>query len=762
MIKKFFTLLCLCTLCIGGAWGETASITWSAQSFANATSIDNRSYNIGDYFTVKCTKNEASTPPTYYTTGTAVRLYANKNTNNGNIITVSTTSTGVYITKVIYNGTHSKNGTTKFNYNGKPTSSDAISATYNEEDKLQTATATLCETGGSKNGQFYFTSIEVQYVVKSSKPKYTVTISNDIQNGTVTASPMLAEEGTDITLNATPSNGYTFGTWNVTDADKASISVTNNKFAMPAKDVTVSATFVELPKHTINLVQPEGATLTINGGTDAVEMYEGQQIDISYSNLQRGYQWGKWTVNGSGAKVTTATAQNTKFTMGTEDATLSAQVNKLPAYYVTFIDKGAVYATKQVYKTETFAEALNGVANPANDDTNFAGYSFKGWSTVQDAENPSFVSSTAEVQGNSALYAIYEKGGTTSWTQTTSISVGDEVVIAEIDHVAEGKIGKELSSFSTTSTVYGKGSDFETSPAGTLTFIVEEGESTGTYSFKNTQGNNYLCWTSGNSLNKQSTKDENSSWNVTTTSGRVKMANVKTATRVLAWNQDSPRFACYDNKTHGQEVSSGSKTYYYYPVFYVKSGSNEFSLEGGEVAVATMTSTGCATFSSDYALDLANLPEGLTAYQAEEVGDNSIKMTEVTTAVEANTGLFLAGTENTSYAIPVAVSGATLTDNLLVATDGSEVAAGSYVYVIARNAFSPLANATTVSKGKAYIAASVGAKGDLEVIFGEPTGIEQVNNIKSESNKMYNLQGVQVNKNYNGVVIMNGKKYLNK
>lgn len=45
---------------------------------------------------------------------------------------------------------------------------------------------------------------------------------------------------------------------------------------------------------------------------------------------------------------------------------------------------------------------------------------------------------------------------------------------------------------------------------------------------------------------------------------------------------------------------------------------------------------------------------------------------------------------------------------------------------------------------------------------GETGGIEDVTVAEDENAPMYNLQGVQVDENYKGIVIKNGKKYLNK
>ena len=74
---------------------------------------------------------------------------------------------------------------------------------------------------------------------------YKVNISTSIENGSVTASPESAAEGTEITLTATPASGYVWSSYTVTGAGGTAVSVSaQGKFTMPASDVTVSATFV--------------------------------------------------------------------------------------------------------------------------------------------------------------------------------------------------------------------------------------------------------------------------------------------------------------------------------------------------------------------------------------------------------------------------------------------------------------------------------------------------------------------------------------
>lgn len=78
-----------------------------------------------------------------------------------------------------------------------------------------------------------------------SAPKYSVSFAS-VEGGTLSASAIKAEEGTEITLTAEPQLGYEFNNdWSVTATDGTAINVVDNKFTMPAQDVTVSGTFSE-------------------------------------------------------------------------------------------------------------------------------------------------------------------------------------------------------------------------------------------------------------------------------------------------------------------------------------------------------------------------------------------------------------------------------------------------------------------------------------------------------------------------------------
>ncbi len=128
-------------------------------------------------------------------------------------------------------------------------------------------------------------------------------------------------------------------------------------------------------------------------------------------------------------------------------------------------------------------------------------------------------------------------GQTVTWEKATSIAAGDVVAL-----VCETK-KMELNGISTTSTKYGIGVAYSSTPAGAYELTVEEGSSAGTFSFKN--GTTYLYWNSGNSLATNATKSANTSWKVTISNGNATILNAKDNSRKLVWNASSPRFACY-------------------------------------------------------------------------------------------------------------------------------------------------------------------------------------------------------------------------
>lgn len=94
----------------------------------------------------------------------------------------------------------------------------------------------------NSDGYIYVRSITV---VKGIDKRHNINVT-EVDGGTLSASAIKAGEGTEITLTAEPQLGYEFNNdWSVTATDGTVINVVDNKFTMPAQDVTVSGTFSE-------------------------------------------------------------------------------------------------------------------------------------------------------------------------------------------------------------------------------------------------------------------------------------------------------------------------------------------------------------------------------------------------------------------------------------------------------------------------------------------------------------------------------------
>ena len=232
----------------------------------------------------------------------------------------------------------------------------------------------------------------------------------------------------------------------------------------------------------------------------------------------------------------------------------------------------------------------------------------------------------------------------------------------------------------------------------------------------------------------------------------------------------------FDNNNADYDVTNAGTydiTFTFNPSATLSNGFNltcELTTAPTTVA-ATLGTNGYATFASPYALDLANLPEGLKAYKAA-VNGTTVNFTKVTEAVEANTGLLLGGTASETYSIPVASAGNDIssTNAFLVNEGGStfDAVSGYTYYGLLKNTltfatFDPTSVAIPASKAYLKVANTTsGAR--LSVSFDDDnttTGINNAN-VNVGDNKVYNLQGQRVDNPKKGLYIVNGKKFINK
>lgn len=136
--------------------------------------------------------------------------------------------------------------------------------------------------------EFAANCVLVSYEAPAAPQMFNITIA-DIQHGSVSASVEAAKEGVTVTLEVTPDAHYTLDVLAVVDTDENKVSVSNNKFVMPASDVTVSATFRELEKVNVNWY--------VNGVKKQIDnIYTDEKATAPIVDAIDGYTFVGWTV----------------------------------------------------------------------------------------------------------------------------------------------------------------------------------------------------------------------------------------------------------------------------------------------------------------------------------------------------------------------------------------------------------------------------------------------------------------------------------
>jgi len=251
----------------------SGSVTFNASGWTTITLTTPFVYNGTSNLVIGMDDNtgsyvsSSSNSPQFYVYSTsanrALRIYS----DNTNYNPASPTSySGTYITsnnQVML--TMSGGGTTVNNYTitatANPTAGGTVTGagTYQEGSTVTlkaTAKSGYTFTNWTKNGTVVSTNATYSFNVTAAgayvanfaeevvTTYYNVTVAA-VSNGTVTANKTTAAAGETVTLTATPASGATFDRWIVykTGDVTSTLTVSNNKFTMPAYDVTVAALF---------------------------------------------------------------------------------------------------------------------------------------------------------------------------------------------------------------------------------------------------------------------------------------------------------------------------------------------------------------------------------------------------------------------------------------------------------------------------------------------------------------------------------------
>lgn len=178
----------------------------------------------------------------------------------------------------------------------------------------------------------------------------------------------------------------------------------------------------------------------------------------------------------------------------------------------------------------------------------------------------------------------------------------------------------------------------------------------------------------------------------------------------------------------------------------------------------TTSAKGYATYSADYAVNYSEL--GLKAYTLTvDETNKTVTAKEFTGVVPAGGAVLVKGAESTTYTL----TPATTEGDATFATDlktGATTADGTQYGFTSKSgtpAFAQVKSGEAIPAKKGYIVLTGASAAKYSICFGdEATGIQTIEAASAANAAMYNLAGQRVDKAYKGIVIVNGKKYLNK
>lgn len=178
----------------------------------------------------------------------------------------------------------------------------------------------------------------------------------------------------------------------------------------------------------------------------------------------------------------------------------------------------------------------------------------------------------------------------------------------------------------------------------------------------------------------------------------------------------------------------------------------------------TTSAGGYATYSADYAVNYSEL--GLTTYTLTvDETNKTVTAKAFTGVVPAGGAVLVKGTTNTTYTLtPATTEGdATFVTDLQTGATTADGTQYGFTSKFGTPAFAQVVSGQDIPAKKGYIVLSGTSAAKYSICFDdEATGIHTIEAASAANGAMYNLAGQRVDKAYKGIVIVNGKKYLNK
>ena len=759
------TILLLFALVAGTAasWADTVTLTSSqikagsgSSSYGTCTAKDGGG-NTWSAYAIK--KEHSKTTSDYH--HWQIKKYASKTAYYVQVPTLGTKITQLKITVSNTDKPRTGGGNTATLYfssskNTSTTGTGVASGTGASEVTIDCSSLNLNTGYITASGAIRIWDIEVTYTTDVA-PAYTITaVSNNEYWGTVSGTSTITATPNEGYRVKTGDDGYTVksGTATVTNNGDNTFSVT------PSTNCTVQINFEEIPSHTLSsAVLPVAAAGTVTLGSTSVK--EGSTTTATAA-ANAGYKFTGWSISGTGASLSSDTDNPTEVTMGTADATVTANFAAVVTHQISWSVNGVIVKTDNIEDGAAidFAAPASGIPT---------GYTFMGWVAdridgTTDTDPANYVkaaNATAEV----TYYAVMAVGTESPVTaQLTADEIASNFASTAMAYDDKEKTYKDTDDGVTWGTRCSTNKDrhwmqlkkganvyIKASAAGAITEVSVTISNTTNISggiddismHGNFAGNVYLD-------NVQTTK----------TGEYGSGLNEDIVSNVLTIVPSAASNTLYIHVDAAARIWNVDITY------------NGASYTGYCTTVppvsVTVTSANYATYVSDFDLDFTG--KGIKAYIAKADGTTGVSFTQVE-KVPANTGVLLYKDGGTTEEIPVLSGDAEdVTGNVFKRGTGAAVASedGSHHNYILNNVDEVVgfyrANGQTVGTNRAYIQIdeSTPVKGFIALPGSdEETGINAIDNGKlTMDNAIYDLSGRRVAKPTRGLYIVNGKKVL--
>ena len=774
-------MLLLVALLVGSTsvWGQVAT----------ATATDGKTYVVAYYANSKYYALPHNTSAGVLN-GTEVTLNAINKVNTtiaaslSWTLTEGTTAGQFYLSYTSGNKTYYlyKNGTTSnsnYNIKAKETSDDKhywefTSTNSGNTYKLKSlkstqgsSTAIYLGYDGANNAGKYGVYAEANaagiiLLEIGNAPAFSITAtSNNEDMGTVSL------DGSTIT--ASPKSGYRVksGTdgYTVTNGTATVTNNGNNTFTVtPTSACTVQINFEAIPTRTITVTSPSGGTITVMDGESVVtsgsSVDEGTELTIT-AVAGANKEFASWSV--TGATPASTTDAETTFTVGENNVTIAATFNDVVTHEIKWSVNG------EIVKTESIKEG-NAITfnNPESVPT---GYTFMGWSasaiatpqaTATGITYVTEAASTADI----TYYAVLAISTTDTYelvTDEDDLANGDKIILVSVGSYTASK---KTYDYSVCNSGTGNVSYLEYANVTVSDNKVAQADlhpitlvdNNGKWQFK--IDNKYMCHKGNKQIGFQSEPDQYTTNHIVTITSNVATIKLKEdKDTVLTCNPNSGNFRFNYYAAKNKDINIYKQTIVGQTTNYCTTAT----------VTVTIGASGFASYCSANALDFTD--SDVNAYAAKVSGTNVV-LTKVD-KVPANEGVVLYCETSGNYDIPVIATADDVENNEMVGvTERTQInwnAGGKYNYILQGGQFNK-ANGGYLKANRAYLSTTYnvgsGAK-PLTIVFNDDEQGEETDGIKAVSTKVengvrYNLAGQRVGNDYKGIVVVNGKKMLNK